>query len=194
MKTIKEITGLEMSKFEEYLEEQERSGEDDCYDAYIANLEAYALSLESYIIKEEERGVKTMAKEMVEKATLLEALENLKIEEYSDYDVGYNVGVEHSIGTICDMSEPKFILTRLEYELLKRWNDKMYKYVARDEDGAFYIYKENPSKKEEVCGTLYGHARMMGYFDDLFTFVKWEDEEPFSIEKLLCESEVLESD
>lgn len=55
MKTVKEITGLEMPKFEEYLEEQERNGEGDCYDAYISNLEAYAFSLENYITKEEQK-------------------------------------------------------------------------------------------------------------------------------------------
>lgn len=65
MKTIKELTGLEMPKFEEYLEEQERNGEDDCYDAYIANLEAYAFSLENYIMVEERKkeGGKMDAKE-----------------------------------------------------------------------------------------------------------------------------------
>lgn len=55
MKTIKELTGLEMPKFEEYLEEQERNGKDDCYDAYISNLEAYAFNLENYIMEEEKK-------------------------------------------------------------------------------------------------------------------------------------------
>lgn len=135
-----------------------------------------------------------MAREMVEKASLLEALENIKNEEQSDYyDIGYNVGVEDCIRVIIDMYEPKLIITRLEYELLKYFNGKMYKYIARDEDGFLYVYKEKPSKNESVWGTFYSHKKV-GKVEDLFTFVEWEDEEPFSIEKLICECEVLEDD
>lgn len=85
-------------------------------------------------------------------------------------------------------------VTRLEYELLKYWNGKRYKYIARDRDGALYIYRDKPSKNEDVWGTLYGHARLMKYFDDLFCFVKWEDKEPIRIKEVLNNCEVIEDD
>lgn len=130
----------------------------------------------------------------MEKEALIEALETLKESDYSNYHVGYNTGVEDCIRVIADMYEPKFILTRLEYELLKRWNNMLYKFIARDKDGALYIYKEKPEKKNEVWGTLYGHKIVAKYFDDLFTFIEWKDEYPFSIGKLLINCEVAESD
>lgn len=133
-----------------------------------------------------------MAKEMVEKATLLEALENLKCSDYTGYDVGYNVGVEDCIRTIVDMYEPKFIITRLEYELLKRFNNLLYKYIARDNEGYLYVYKDKPQKKDRVWGTIHGYKLVSE--NDLFKFVEWSDKEPFSIGKLLCECEVLDDD
>lgn len=96
--------------------------------------------------------------------------------------------------TACTIRKVKWLLseckestkvTRLEYELLKYWNGKRYKYIARDRDGALYIYRDKPSKNEDVWGTLYGHARLMKYFDDLFCFVKWEDKEPIGIKEVL---------
>lgn len=129
---------------------------------------------------------------MVEKATLLEALENLKGSDYTGYDVGYNVGVEDCIRTIVDMYEPKLIITRLEYELLKRFNNLLYKYIARDKDNTLYIYKDEPQKKKEVWGSIHGYKIIDK--TDLFKFVEWSDKEPFNIEKLLCECEVLEDD
>lgn len=61
-----------------------------------------------------------------------------------------------------------------------------YKYIARDEDGELYVYLEKVTKKGDVwtdhCGSTNFHA-----FNHLFQFVKWEDEEPWSIKELLEE-------
>ena len=137
------------------------------------------------------------------KEIVIKKLEAIKGGDYCDYDVGYNTGIEHSIALVADMAiplvfeaekQPSFILRRLEYELLKYWNNKLYKYIARDRDGALYIYKEKPTKNEEVWGTLYGHARCQKGFEDFFRFIEWKDKEPMSIGKLLCECEVVDDD
>lgn len=47
-----------------------------------------------------------------------------------------------------------------------------------------YVYREKPSKKSELWGSIYEH-RVEREFDKLFLFVKWEDEEPTSIEEIL---------
>lgn len=102
--------------------------------------------------------------------------------------------IDEGLKNTCTVRKVKWLLseckestkvTRLEYELLKYWNGKRYKYIARDRDGALYIYRDKPSKNEDVWGTLYGHARLMKYFDDLFCFVKWEDKEPIEIKEVL---------
>ena len=136
------------------------------------------------------------------KQTIINSLENLKHDENSDfYDVGYNSGIEESIAVIEDMNvplifyteKPQFILTRLEYELLKYWN-KRYKYIATDKDGALYTYRYKPSKNDYVWSIEYEYARRQKGFDDLFHFISWEDKEPMNIEELLNNCEVIEND
>ena len=73
------------------------------------------------------------------KQTVINSLEELKGGDYRDYDQGYNVGIEHAIAVVADINvplkfeaeKPPFLLTRLEYELLKYWGKK-YNYIARD--------------------------------------------------------------
>lgn len=131
------------------------------------------------------------------KELLITELEKLKREEYSNYDDGYNTGVEHSIGVIVDMAVPIIFdmptieISRLEYELLKYFNDKGYKYIARDRDEVLYIYKERPSKNEDVWCTEYGHAKCVKYLEELFTFVKWGNAEPTLIKGIINSAEVV---
>ena len=53
MKTVEDITGLEKPILEEYLDEQDRKPEDDAYDAYMDNLEAYACNLGNFVEEQE---------------------------------------------------------------------------------------------------------------------------------------------
>lgn len=135
------------------------------------------------------------------KEVVIETLENYKGDELSDYDMGYNTAIEYAIAVVADtimFSEDEddaqpFLITRLEYELLKYWG-KEYKYIARDRDLVLYVYRDEPSKGEDIWQTLYGHAKRQEDFDDLFKFVEWTDKEAMSIEKLLNECEVVDND
>ena len=56
-----------------------------------------------------------------------------------------------------------------------------YKWIARDGNGVVCLYPDKPHKSKTIWdsyGTLFP-------FHHLFQFIKWEDEEPYSIEKLL---------
>ena len=137
------------------------------------------------------------------KDTVIEALENLKGDDYCDYDVGYNVAIEHCISVVVDMNVPStldiedkqpFLLTRLEHELLKFFADKLYKYIARDKNGALYTYKYKPDKVDDVWGSYYGMGMLLKQFENLFKFIEWDDEEPFGIEELLKNCEVIDND
>ena len=86
-----------------------------------------------------------------------------------------------------------FEVSKLEYELLKFWNSKKYKYIARDFSDMLFIYDEKPSKKSEIWGSKYAHC-ILDDFDELFQFVQWEDSEPTSIQEVLENCEVVESD
>lgn len=58
-----------------------------------------------------------------------------------------------------------------------------FKYVIRDRDGNMYIYERKPKKGEAfwMCG---GNTIGLSIFGVKLPMVKWEDEEPWSIEDL----------
>lgn len=67
--------------------------------------------------------------------------------------------------------------------------DKCYKYIARDESNRLYIYKEKPYKNAIHWSDNDIDDDFLDFymFDNLFQFIKWEDDEPYSIEDLLKE-------
>ena len=96
----------------------------------------------------------------------------------------------------CNWKELKerYEITALEKEILKHAKAKGFNYIARDEDKNVCLYEKKPFKTVEY-----------GYWDDptdaiidlfilsdLFSFVKWEDEEPISINYVLKNCVVLE--
>ena len=59
---------------------------------------------------------------------------------------------------------------------------KKYKWIARDKSDWIFLYKEKPIKlKISWSGCMYTTLP----FKHLFQFIKWEDDEPYSIEELL---------
>lgn len=84
-------------------------------------------------------------------------------------------------------------LTKLEYELLEFWNDKEFKYIARDSNDAVFVYREKPSKKSEVWGSIYGH-HVVEELNKSFLFVRWEDSTPTLIEEVLNNCEVVDDE
>jgi hypothetical protein len=95
---------------------------------------------------------------------------------------------------ISEYKQPPIKLTKLEYGILNHiLNYTDYLYIARERDGALFIYKDKPLKT-----TYYwkgSDSNDFKYFNDLFQFIKWEDVKPTSIEELLknCEVEEHES-
>lgn len=73
-------------------------------------------------------------------------------------------------------------LTEDEKAVLKALLKEKYKWIARDKNGCLYVYA---SKPEKVITIWEGSGLPMMPFNHLFQFIKWEDEEPYSIEELL---------
>ena len=72
-------------------------------------------------------------------------------------------------------------------DLLKQLRNEGYNYLARDEDGALYAFDSSPVKTEksglwDVCLNLDSEHIQ----NDNFPEVKWTDEEPTMISKLLA--------
>ena len=88
---------------------------------------------------------------------------------------------------IWERKEPKEKPKLTEDEkVILRNIDKEYKWIARDDDGLLCVYKEKPTK-DDYDGwndSAFSFASLWA-FDNLFQFIKWEDDEPYSIEELL---------
>ena len=82
-----------------------------------------------------------------------------------------------------ERKEKKLVISEDEKAILRNL-PKEYKWIARDLSGMVYIFIEKPEKGQAIW---YGCGQPMIPFYHLFQFIKWEDEEPYSIEKLLGE-------
>ena len=59
------------------------------------------------------------------------------------------------------------------------------KYIARDKDNLLYAYYDKPIRGNKFWITNYAfHDMPKDMHGDVFSFIKWEDEEPWSIEDL----------
>ena len=76
--------------------------------------------------------------------------------------------------------EPK--LTEDEKAILKVLLNEKYKWIARDKNDWLYVYASKPKKGITIWENT---GSPMMPFVHLFNFIKWEDEEPYSIEELL---------
>ena len=61
---------------------------------------------------------------------------------------------------------------------------KKYKWIARDKNGLIFLFSKKPSKCDY---SWIGYNDIAFPYYHLFQFIKWEDEEPYSIEELLGE-------
>jgi hypothetical protein len=112
----------------------------------------------------------------------------------------HNVNKEDSIdpnhnGLLSPYQKTKIKLTLHEKCILETINKK-YKWITRDEDDDLYIYTHQPIKKEidwENSMTKASECCSLTIFNDLFNFIKWEDEEPYLIEDILRNCEVVEN-
>ena len=75
-------------------------------------------------------------------------------------------------------------LTNPERAILENLN-KEYKYIARDRDNRLYLYSEKPKKYSIDVWASEESTFSLKIFNHCFKFVKWEDNEPYSIKELL---------
>ncbi|WP_270525772.1 hypothetical protein [Longibaculum muris] len=90
----------------------------------------------------------------------------------------------------------KIKLTQFEYEYLKKLKGIGMEYLARDKNERIYGFEIRPTKNKYEWlangrSTISRHSLIA--FNDIFTFVKWEDEEPYLIDYILENCEVIEN-
>ena len=82
-------------------------------------------------------------------------------------------------------------LTQFEYEYLKVAKENEYNSIARDINNRLYGFEKQPEKRNSMwvsCGDY------VGMFKSTFSFVKWEDEEPWNIDNILANCEVMKDE
>lgn len=87
---------------------------------------------------------------------------------------------------------PMIHLSKLEYELLKYYIEHGYQYIARDNTEVLFAYDTKPDKMRYQWKSTENIKEIN--FDDLFSFIKWEDKEPYPITYILDNCEVDENE
>ena len=82
-------------------------------------------------------------------------------------------------------------LSKFEYEYLKVAKKEGFNFIARDKTNILYGFEKRPKKCDLMWGSGGDCVRM---FESTFSFVKWEDEEPYSIDKILSNCEVMQDE
>ena len=79
-------------------------------------------------------------------------------------------------------------LTQFEYEYLKVAKKEGFNFIARDKSNVLYGFEKRPKKRDLMWGSGGDCIRM---FESIFSFAKWEDEEPYNIDEILSNYEVI---
>jgi hypothetical protein len=122
-------------------------------------------------------------------------LDNKDIMSDDDIESCFAKGIDNKWIYFISEFEPlntKISLSKLEYELLKYYIEHGYQYIARDDNTNLFAYDTTPSKLRSQWEVTKKVKRI--YFDDLFSFIKWEDEEPYPIAYILDNCEVDENE
>lgn len=115
----------------------------------------------------------------------------------SDDEVKFclSYGINHKWMYLISEVEPlnsKISLSKLEYELLKYYIEHGYQYIARDDSEVLFAYDTKPDKMQYQWKSTENIKEINFY--DLFSFIKWEDEEPTLIQDILNKYEVIENE
>jgi hypothetical protein len=86
-------------------------------------------------------------------------------------------------------------LSYLEYEILDfLYRNNKASFIVRNSNGKLYLFQYKPKKVEHVNEWQdFNAGKHLENFDELFQFIKWSDEKPYSIKGILkrCKIEVI---
>lgn len=71
-----------------------------------------------------------------------------------------------------------------EEKIIAKDIDKDYLWMARDSDGFLYVFRDKPEKGGWIWDTSASDSASPFLFNDMFSSIKWEDEEPTLISSI----------
>lgn len=120
------------------------------------------------------------------KHILYSDLDIIKVYKYKYTSIFSELLKDDNLNLIWERKEKPKVTDR-EVEILKALKVLGYVWLARDKNGELYAFFNEPTKSFSVWDDDNEEERY--YFPikekDLFNFIKWEDEEPTSIDDLL---------
>lgn len=117
--------------------------------------------------------------------------QNYSVNCYREGNVDCSECLKLSLVDLLEEYKEPVKLTKFEYEYLKVAKENEYNFIARDKDNRLYGTSEKP-KKYNI--TWASSGAYIGMFESMFNFVRWQDEEPYSIDEILSNCEVIEDD
>ena len=117
--------------------------------------------------------------------------QNYSVNCYREGNVDCSECLKLSLVDLLEEYKEPVKLTKFEYEYLKVAKENEYNFIARDKDNRLYGTSEKP-KKYNITWASSGAYIVM--FKSMFNFVRWQDEEPYSIDEILSNCEVIEDD
>lgn len=119
------------------------------------------------------------------------ANQNYSVDCYRESDLDCSECLRLSLLELLEEYKEPIKLTQFEYEYLKFAKENGYNFIARDKNNNLYLYSNKPWKAENDWDY---EDRTTPVFAELFKFFKWEDEEPWNIDNILANCEVIENE
>lgn len=113
-------------------------------------------------------------------------------------DTCYRIGIDCSdclklsLMDLLEEYKGPYELTVLEFRILRYARELGYRFVACDFDGEICFYRNKPDKKE-IAWSDGGDFSLIFNFG-LFSFIKWEDAEPWEIYEILANCTIVGGD
>lgn len=117
--------------------------------------------------------------------------QNYSIQCYRDSDIDCSKCLKLSLVDLLEEYKKPVKLSKFEYEYLKVAKKEGFNFIARDKSNRLYGFEKQPTKGN---ATWSSRGDYVGMFKSTFSFVKWEDEEPYNIDEILSNCEVIEDE
>ena len=119
--------------------------------------------------------------------------QNYSVNCYREGNVDCSKCLKLSLVELLEEYKEPIKLTRFEYEYLKVAKENEYNFIARDKNGTLVVYNIALHKTDTLWCTASAKWDKVN-FNNLFNFVKWEDEEPWKIDSILSNCEVMKDE
>ena len=121
------------------------------------------------------------------------ANQNYSVDCYRESDLDCSECLRLSLLELLEEYKKPVKLSKFEYEYLKAAKENGYNFIARDINNRLYGFEKQPEKQPEKRNSMWSSCGdYVGMFKSTFSFVKWEDEEPYNIDEILSNCEVVE--